>query len=97
MITETGILLELQHEFLTIMSHSDSDDFYVSMYDSTVSVVARAGITIEDFVDEDEYNAFIENVLDQSEDSVKMTFQPTLSLVGLVDDITDKLRRRVNV
>ena len=72
------------------MTHSDSDDFYSSFREAAVDVVARQGVGVSDFVDEDEYHQFIEDLIDQAERSVKMEFVPTLKLVGLVQDLIEK-------
>jgi hypothetical protein len=72
------------------MTHSDSDDWYHNMHEATVDVVANQGVGPDDFVDEDEYHTFIENLMDQAERSVRMEFVPTLKLVGLVQDLIEK-------
>jgi hypothetical protein len=84
-----SIILELKYEFITIMTHSDSDDWYHNMREATVDVVASNGIGPDDFVDEYEYHTFIDNLHDQAERSVKMEFVPTLKLVGLVQDLIE--------
>jgi hypothetical protein len=89
-----SIILELKYEFITIVAHSDSDDFYQAMLESTVDVVRRNGITPEDFVDEEEYDQFIENLMDQADRSVSLQFIPTPKLVGLVGDLTDKIKEK---
>ena len=85
-----SIILELKHEFITIMTHSDSDDWYYSMREATVDVVANQGVEPDDFDDEDEYHQFIDDLHDQAERSVRMEFVPTLKLVGLVQDLIEK-------
>lgn len=93
-----SIILELKHEFITIITHSDSDDFYMAMLEATTDVVRRNGITPEDFVDEEEYDVFIDDLMDQAERSVSLQFIPTTRLVSLVGDLTDKIKeKRSNV
>lgn len=89
-----SIILELKYEFTTIMTHSDSDDFYQAMWESTTDVVRRNGITPKDFVDEEEYDQFIGNLMDQAERSLRIEFVPTVKLVNLVGDLTDKIMEK---
>ncbi len=89
-----SIILELKEAFISIVEHNDSDYFYSNMREDTVQIVSDHGVGPDDFIDEDEYHQFIEDLMDQAERSVSMQFIPTPKLVGLVGDLNDKIMER---
>lgn len=89
-----SIILELRDAFISIIEHNDSDNYFSNMREDTVEIVSDNGIGPDDFVDEDEYHAFIEDLMDQAERSVRIEFVPTVKLVGLVGTLTGKIKEK---
>ncbi len=78
---------ELEEVMLEIVEINDSDNFGNVTYEAVIDLLATNGIEESDFVDEDEYFETIHKIMDQSLESVRISFKPTTQLLDLLADL----------
>ena len=78
---------QLREIIIEIVEINDSDNFGNETYEAVVDLLSSNGIEESDFVDEDEYHQFVSEIMDQSLESVRISFNPSTQLIDLLAEI----------